>query len=246
MSENANTCVQFRGAGKYLGDSWVVREVNAELPTGETTAILGESGSGKTTLLRLINAMYEPDEGCVEVFGEVAPASNLHEFRRKIGYAVQGAALFPHMTIAENITCIAALEAWQAEQMSDRLDELFTLTGLSTELRDRFPHELSGGQQHRVGLCRALMLEPRLLLLDEPFSAIDAIARQDIHAEFSELQAKLQFSAVLVTHDFAEAKRLATYLLVLVNGQVVQQGATADVLTNPKPAFLKALIATSS
>ena len=235
-------CAELRNVGKYLGASWIFREISAQLPIAQVTSIIGASGSGKTTLLRLINAMYQPDEGSVHIMGQPIPSQNLHVFRRRIGYAVQSAGLFPHMTVETNITQIAILERWEKERIQDRLDTLLQLTDLDPGLKDRYPFELSGGQQHRVGLCRALMLEPQLLLLDEPFAAIDAITRFDIQRQFRQLQRNLGFSAVLVTHDLREARRLSDYVLVVVDGRVDQQGPIKDVLNHPTSDFLMSLI----
>ena len=246
MTSKFESCVEFHNVGEWLGEAWVLRGINAKLPTAKVTAIIGASGSGKTTLLRLINGLYVPDEGHVEVMGEDVPTQRQHTFRRKIGYAVQGAGLFPHMTIEANITKLAQLEDWEPSKITERLNYLLELGDLRADLKQRYPYELSGGQQHRVGLCRALMLEPKILLLDEPFSAIDAITRYEIQEAFRALQRKLEFSAVLVTHDFREAQRLADHMLVLADGQVAQQGELADVLANPEPTFLRALVASAA
>ena len=246
MTSDPTNCVELHKAGKYLGESWVFRGVDASIPAAQVTAIIGASGSGKTTLLRLVNGLYQPDEGSVEVLGSAIPAKNQHRFRRKIGYAVQGAGLFPHMTIESNITKLAKLEGWTPGNIETRLLELLQLTDLDVEMRDRYPHELSGGQQHRVSLCRALMLEPKLLLLDEPFSAIDAITRSEIQDAFVNLQQKLQFSAILVTHDLREATKLANHLLVLADGTVAQQGTLQDVIDDPDTPFLQELVETET
>ncbi len=246
MASDLSHCVEFQNAGKFLGEDWVFRGVDANVPNAQVTAIIGASGSGKTTLLRLINGLYRPDEGDIKVLGEDIPQKNQHLFRRKIGYAVQGAGLFPHMTIESNITKLAKLDGWTQERIQPRLDELLELTGLEIEMKERYPHELSGGQQHRVSLCRTLMLEPKLLLLDEPFSAIDAITRNEIQDSFIELQRKLAFSAVLVTHDFREATKLAHYLLVLGDDGIEQKGTLQDLLDNPASSFLQELIETET
>ena len=246
MVSDVSYCVEFKNAGKFLGEEWVFRGIDANIPDAHVTAVIGASGSGKTTLLRLINGLYQPDEGEVKVLGEDIPQESQHLFRRKIGYAVQGAGLFPHMTIESNITKLAKLDGWSNERVQARLNELLLLTDLDVEMKERYPHELSGGQQHRVSLCRALMLEPKLLLLDEPFSAIDAITRNEIQESFVELQRKLAFSAVLVTHDFREATKLAHHLLVLGDGGIEQQGALQDVIDDPASAFLKELVETET
>ena len=239
-------CVEFERVGKVLGENWILRNVDVALPHGKVTAVVGSSGSGKTTFLRLINGLFQPDEGSVSVFGKPVPTTKVHEFRRKIGYAVQGAGLFPHMTISANVTKLAVLEKWEPNHIASRLDQLLELTDLDLELKERYPYELSGGQQHRASLCRALMLEPTMVLLDEPFSAIDAITRTEIQDSFLALQRKLQFSAVLVTHDFREAKKLADYLVVLSDGSVSQHGPLESLLANPASQFLESLMQASA
>ncbi len=246
MESELSHCVEFQNAGKFLGEDWVFRAINAQIPEAKITAIIGASGSGKTTLLRLINGLYRPDEGDVRVLGEQVPSKHQHHFRRKIGYAVQGAGLFPHMTVESNITKLAKLDGWPRERIQPRLENLLELADLDIEMRERYPHEISGGQQHRVSLCRALMLEPKLLLLDEPFSAIDAITRNEIQDSFLALQRRLQFSAVLVTHDFREATKLADHLIVLADGSIEAQGALQDVIDSPDSAFLQELVETET
>ena len=222
----------FGGVGKRF-DDWVFRGVDLALPAERTSAIVGESGCGKTTLLQLVNAVLRPDEGSVEVLGDSVPATGLEAFRRRIGYAVQGAGLFPHLTLVENVSLLARLERWDDDDIQARVGELFELVGLTPDLDQRYPHELSGGQQHRAGLCRAMMLKPDMLLLDEPFSAIDPITRVDIYGEFETLQSYEQVTTVLVTHDIREARRLADYLVVMGGGGVVQAGEVDEVVSSP-------------
>lgn len=242
--------VAFHGAGKRFAD-WVFRSVDLALPAQATSAIVGPSGCGKTTLLQLVNAVHRPDEGRVEVFGEPVPKIAVEAFRRRIGYAVQGAGLFPHLTVAENVSLLARLERWHDAAIRQRRRELFDLVDLSDDLEHRYPHQLSGGQQQRVGLCRALMLRPVLLLLDEPFSAIDPIARADIHRQFEELRDHEQVSTVLVTHDIREARRLADYLVIMGRkergeGSIVQAGTTAAVASAPADDFVRRLLESAS
>ena len=232
MSASGESAVVLRGVGKRF-DEWVFRSVDLALPAKRTSAIVGESGCGKTTLLQLINAVHRPDEGGVEVLGGSVPDTGLEAFRRRIGYAVQGAGLFPHLTLVENVSLLARLERWDDDNIHARVGELFDLVGLSRDLDNRYPHELSGGQQHRAGLCRAMMLKPDMLLLDEPFSAIDPITRVDIYGEFETLQGHEQVTTVLVTHDIREARRLADYLVVMGGGGVVQAGDVDEVVSSP-------------
>jgi osmoprotectant transport system ATP-binding protein len=169
----ADPAVEFCGVSKRFNAGWVLDDVTLALPEGHTTAVVGESGSGKSTLLQLMNAVYFADKGDVRIQGQPIPKRDLHVWRRSIGYAIQGAGLFPHLSVRDNITLLAKLSRLEAGFIDQRYGSLMDAMGLALELGVRFPHLLSGGEQQRVGLCRALMLQPRLLLLDEPFSALD-------------------------------------------------------------------------
>ena len=241
--------VEFRNAGKRF-DDWVFRHIDLALPSGGTSAIVGPSGCGKTTLLQLVNAVHVLDEGEMDVLAAPVPTNGVEAFRRRIGYSVQGAGLFPHMTVAQNVSLLARLEGWETDAIDSRRRELFALAGLGEELAVRYPHQLSGGQQQRAGLCRALMLRPALLLLDEPFSAIDPITRDDIYRQFEQLRdhgdGNGKVTTVLVTHDMREALRLADHLVVMGYGVVVQAGAPAEVAAAPADEFVRSLLASAS
>ena len=243
-ADDAAPAVRFQGVGKRFAD-WVLRGVDLSLPAGATSALVGPSGCGKTTALQLVNGVCRPDEGAISVFGEPVPQAGLEAFRRRIGYAVQGAGLFPHMTVAENASLLARLERWDADATTARRRELFDVVGLEARLEDRYPHELSGGQQQRVGLCRALMLKPRLLLLDEPFSAIDPITKQEVYRQFERLRDHERVTTVLVTHDMREALRLADHLVVVRAGGVAQAGPPARLRASPASEFVRALLASA-
>lgn len=235
-------CVRFDDIWKsYVPGVPVLKGVSLSLPAGATTAIVGESGSGKTTLLQLVNAVEVPDSGTVSVFDEPIPVDRIR-FRRQIGYSVQGAGLFPHMTNAENVTLLARLEGWDKKKTAQRLKELIEEMGLPEEVSDRYPRELSGGQQQRVGLCRALMLKPRLLLLDEPFSAVDPITRVGIYEQFRHVQEQEGVSTLLVTHDMREAVKLAQTLVIIRDGQIAQAGPVGDVLAAPADEYVAELL----
>ncbi len=236
-------CVTFKEVGKCFGDQWVFRHVSLTLPESEVTAIVGASGSGKTTLLQLVNGVYTPDEGAVSVMGKPIP-EDLTSFRKRIGYAVQGVGLFPHMTVFQNVSLLARLQGWNKQEIDTRSVELMNRMELSTELLHRYPYQLSGGQQQRVGLCRALMLRPQMLLLDEPFSAIDPITRADLHAHFAALQLHEGVSTLLVTHDLREAVKLAGFLVIMADGQIVQSGKTTEVLVAPANSYVRQLLDT--
>ena len=236
-------CVEFCNTTKSYGSTVVLHEISLQFVAGVTSAVVGASGSGKTTLLQLVNALERPDSGSVAVFGEQAPQLGAETFRRGIGYSVQGAGLFPHMSVRENILLVARLEGWDQAKQQQRLAELLDAMELPAICAERFPHELSGGQQQRVGLCRALVLRPRLLLLDEPFSAVDPITRVGIYETFARVQAADGVSTLLVTHDMREAVQLAQQLVILQDGRVLQSGATAEVLANPIDGYVQNLVA---
>jgi osmoprotectant transport system ATP-binding protein len=242
MRPMVDPCVALQGVGKRFAAQWVLRDLSFSCPAGETTAIVGESGSGKSTLLQLINAVYLPDAGSIEVFGRPPPTSDTAYYRRGIGYAVQGAGLFPHMTVQRNVTLLAKLEGWSEVDIAARFGELLGLMGLDESLANRYPNQLSGGQQQRVGLCRALMLRPRMLLLDEPFSAVDPITRLGLHEQFLKLRLVEKVSTLLVTHDMREARKLSNHLVILREGRVIQQGATRDVIDAPANDYVKGLL----
>lgn len=235
-------CVVFEGVGKRFGAHWALRDVSIVCPQGAITAIVGESGSGKSTLLQLVNAVYRPDSGTIAVFGAPPPANDTAYYRRGIGYAVQGAGLFPHMTVHRNVTLLARLERWSEADIAARFAELLQLMELDPAYADRYPRQLSGGQQQRVGLCRALMLKPRMLLLDEPFSALDPITRAGLHDQFLHLREVETVSTLLVTHDMDEARRLADHLLILRDGRVVQVGSVDEVIAQPKTEYVERLL----
>ena len=241
-THTGDACVEFDGVAKRFGDHEVFSDVSLKCPAAQTTAIVGASGSGKSTLLQLVNAVLEPDAGIVRVFGEPVPRQQVELFRRKIGYAVQGAGLFPHMTAFENVTLVARLQGWENDAMQTRFAELLAEMDLSMDVASRLPRELSGGQQQRIGLCRALMLRPQLLLLDEPFSAVDPITRVEIYEQFLAVKAAEGVSSLLVTHDLREARKLAEYLVILHQGQVQQAGPTVEVLGAPANQYVEALV----
>ena len=233
--------IEFEHIIKSYGGKPVIRDVSLALPVNTTTAIVGESGGGKSTLLQLINGLVLPDSGNVRVQGELLDYSRLPSIRRTMGYAVQGAGLFPHLTVQENVTLVARLEGWTADRIRDRYNDLLALFSLDDELSGRFPHSLSGGQAQRVGLCRAMMLDPPLLLLDEPFSGLDPITRASIYREMLQLEYTGDRSILLVTHDMSEAARLAERLVILKQGQVIQQGSAQEIKASPADDYVRGL-----
>ena len=234
--------ITFTNVSKRYGDTVVLSEIELEIPNEQTTVIVGQSGSGKTTLLRMVNGLILPDSGRLEVFGELVPEENIENFRRKIGYAVQGAGLFPHVSVKENIVLIARLVGWSSQDLDERFEMLMRQMELPLDLSDRIPNELSGGQQQRVGLCRALMLKPKLLLLDEPFSAVDPLTRLELYEVVEKLISNEAVSIVMVSHDLGEAKRLGDRMVVLQNGIILQNDLISNVIGNPATPYVERLV----
>ena len=214
------SAVRFCGFGKRFADDEVLSNIDISVSDTAVTAFIGRSGSGKSTLLRAVNGLVRPSAGRVEVLGAPIDYDDLPALRRKIGYAVQGVGLFPHLSIEANILLPGKLAGWSENQQQARLDELLTLLHLDEALLSRYPHALSGGQQQRAGLARAMLLQPPLLLLDEPFAALDPLTRLDIQDNLRELQAAEPRCLLLVTHDMREALRLADRVLVLESGRI--------------------------
>lgn len=222
--------IEFKGLTKGYGQSVVSRDLDLDIPAGVTTALVGESGCGKSTLLQLINGLESPDRGTVNTFGRPVPDNGLAAFRRRIGYAVQGTGLFPHMSVARNIGLLGELEGWSDSKQQERTDKLMALMALEGALTHRYHHELSGGQQQRVGICRAMFLQPEVLLLDEPFSGVDPLTRSDIHERFLALMESESTTVVLVTRDMDEAVRLADELIVIREGEIIYHGPVARIV----------------
>ena len=237
----SGAAVELIDVWKRFGAQWTLESVDLRCPEGETTAVVGESGSGKSTLLQLINGVYSADRGAVTVLGEPVPTADVHLWRRSIGYAIQGAGLFPHLDVRNNVTLLARLTGRERDFIEQRYRTLTESMGLASDLDRRFPHELSGGERQRVGLCRALMLQPKLLLLDEPFSALDPIVRRDLYDLFDRLRARESVSTVLVTHDPREVLRLARHVVVLRGGRVQQTGPLEAVLREPANEYVRSL-----
>lgn len=236
-------CIEFEKIIKRYGDTAVLKDLSLAIPKDVTTALVGESGSGKSTLLQIINGLVLPDEGAVKLEGTQLNYDDLPAIRRRMGYAVQGAGLFPHLTVERNITLMAILEQWPDKLVQERYGYLLDLLELPADFSDRYPHSLSGGQQQRVSLCRAMMLNPPLMLLDEPFSALDPITRETIHQEFLRLQRAESRSIILVTHDMSEAVKLAQHLVILKEGEVQQEGDIDEVRQGPANEYVEQLFA---
>jgi osmoprotectant transport system ATP-binding protein len=233
---------EYAGASHPAIDA-VSFEVSGGTDSSSICMLLGTSGSGKTTLLRMVNRLIEPTSGRILIDEQNILEENPILLRRRIGYVIQQAGLFPHMNIAENIRITAEIADWSRQRMSERVDELLTLVGLEpNEYRRRFPRQLSGGQQQRVGLARALATDPDILLMDEPFGALDAITRERMQEELLRIRRTMRKTILFVTHDVEEAFRLGDRIAILSEGKLVQLGTPIDLLANPANAFVRKLV----
>ncbi|HYU71360.1 MAG TPA: ABC transporter ATP-binding protein [Ktedonobacteraceae bacterium] len=226
------------------GSKPAVDAVTFGVPEGQTCMLVGTSGSGKTTLLRMVNRLIEPTSGKIVIDGKNVLEENPILLRRRIGYVIQQVGLFPHMSIAENVRVTAEIAGgWSKKKLADRVDELLDLVGLPpAEYRSRFPRQLSGGQQQRVGLARALATDPTILLMDEPFGALDAITRARMQDELLRVQRDVHKTILFVSHDIEEAFKLGDQIAVLSEGKLVQLGTPVDLLANPANDFVRRLV----
>jgi len=236
--------IEARELTKSFGSIRAVEGVSFDVSAGELLALVGGSGSGKTTVLRMVNRLVEPDHGSVRIAGEYAQRRDEHVLRRTIGYVLQGAGLFPHMTVEENIGITPKLLRWNEELIARRVCELMRLLELDTALATRLPSQLSGGQQQRVGVARALAARPSILLLDEPFGALDPLTRDRLQQSFKQLRTELRMTAVLVTHDMMEAFLLADRIGVLEAGRLVQISTPREILMHPASDYVERLMDT--
>ena len=231
---------------KRYGETTVVDDVSMVIEPRTLTVIVGTSGSGKTTLLRMINRLVEPTSGTIKLDGTDNRSVPGHELRRSIGYAIQGNGLFPHRTVAQNIATVPLLLGWDTTRIKTRVDELLSLLQLDpVAFGPRYPHELSGGQQQRVGVARALAAEPNVLLMDEPFGALDPIIRTKAQEDLLAIQKRFGTTIILVTHDMEEAVHLGDRIAVMDAGRLIQYATPAEILAKPANDFVETLIGTS-
>jgi osmoprotectant transport system ATP-binding protein len=237
--------VQFQNVSFSINSVQILSELNLRVEQGETLVLLGESGCGKTTTLKLVNRLLTPTSGEVCVEGKATTAWDPIELRRRIGYVIQEGGLFPHFTIARNVGLVPALSGWDEARKSERVREMLNLVGLDpNQFAERYPRELSGGQRQRVGVARALAADPPLLLLDEPFGALDPLTRASLQREFAELASRLGKTAILVTHDVREALILATRIGLMHKGQLLLLETPERFRTSDHPqarAYLETL-----
>ncbi|WHY54304.1 betaine/proline/choline family ABC transporter ATP-binding protein [Peribacillus simplex] len=226
----------------YKGGKKAVKNISLDIKKGEFICFIGPSGCGKTTTMKMINRLIEPSEGKILINGDNIMDKDPVELRRQIGYVIQQIGLFPHMTILENITLVPKLLKWNEQKKKERALELLQLVDMGPEYLERYPYELSGGQQQRIGVLRALASNPPLILMDEPFGALDPITRDALQEEFKNLQRTLDKTIVFVTHDMDEAIKLADRIVILKAGEIVQVGTPDEILRNPANEFVEEFI----
>ena len=237
-----NALVQLSAVSKTYGNAVALHPTDLDFPRGKTTILIGPSGCGKSTLLRLVIHLLDPDAGIVRFDGAPVTPANISELRRRIGYVIQDGGLFPHLTARKNILLLAGHLKHPAAKMEKRLAELCALTRFPESALDRFPLELSGGQRQRISLMRALALSPELLLLDEPLGALDPLVRAALQKDLKEIFSRLKQTAILVTHDLAEAAYLGDEIVLMNEGRVVQIGTLEDLRTKPASPFVTEFI----
>jgi osmoprotectant transport system ATP-binding protein len=234
--------LQLVGVSKSYGGSPALQPTDLNVAAGHTTVLIGPSGCGKSTLLRLMAGLIQPDSGVVKVDGDPVTPANARQLRRRIGFVVQDGGLFPHLTARGNATLMARYLGWSSERIEERLAQLTDLTRFPSERLDHYPVQLSGGQRQRVSLMRALMLDPPLLLLDEPLGALDPLIRSDLQADLRAIFQTLHKTVVLVTHDLGEAGFLGDTLVLMQAGRIVQQDAFANLIHAPSGEFVTRFI----
>jgi osmoprotectant transport system ATP-binding protein len=223
--------------------TYALQNIEWGVQTGETMALIGESGSGKTTLLRLLNRLADPTAGTVFIQGEPACSQDPIQLRRRLGYVPQDGGLFPHWTIRQNVCLVPQLLGWTPKHQLDQVNKLLSLVNLDPEqIAERYPIELSGGQRQRVAVARALAADPPIVLLDEPFGALDPLTRYDLQDQFLSLKARLQKTMVLVTHDISEAFRLSDRITILKEGHIHQVGTPQELLHSPATSYVHSLV----
>ncbi len=231
---------------KCFGGARVVDDVTLTIPPARTTALIGPSGSGKSTLLSLIVGLATPDDGEIEVASHRLTPLSAEKLRRLMGYVIQEGGLFPHLSARRNIELMAREMGWTPERRAARLDELLRLTRFPAPALERYPAELSGGQRQRVALMRALMLDPEILLMDEPLGALDPLIRADLQDDLADIFARLAKTVVIVTHDLAEAGFFAETIVLINHGRIVQQGRFVDFVERPAEAFVTRFVRASA
>lgn len=231
--------IRFENVSHYYNETQALKGLTFEIDDRKITAIAGKSGSGKSTLLQIINGLIRPSSGSAIVFGSMLDYRKINETRLKIGYSVQGTGLFPHMTVYENISLLGRITGQLKHVTEMRVDFLMSLVNLTPLFKTKYPYQLSGGEQQRVGLCRAMLLNPPVFLLDEAFGALDPETRNEIHAELLNMQKLEPRTIVLVTHDLKEALKLSDNLMLLNEGEIMQYAPKEKILSEPANEFVR-------
>lgn len=241
--QTCDQCIRLEKVSKSYDDKQILSDFDLAIQMGEFLTVIGSSGCGKTTVLKLINGLIRPDSGRILIHGQDLSEIDLIQLRRNIGYVIQEVGLFPHMTIARNISYVPDLIGKEPkEAIRARTRELIELVGLDPELLTRYPSELSGGQRQRVGLARALAASPDILLMDEPFGAVDEITRKQLQQEIKGIHQKLGVTIFFVTHDIREAMKLGTRVLIMDQGKIMQEGSPSQIRDHPKEGFVQELL----
>lgn len=235
--------IRLEGVFKSYRDNKILKDFNLDIKKGEFLTIIGSSGCGKTTILKLINGLLTPDDGKIYVGGEDISKVNQIELRRSIGYVIQGVGLFPHMNVRKNISYVPNLTKRESKREIElKVEKLIKVVGLSEDMLNRYPSELSGGQRQRIGIARALAASPSILLMDEPFGAVDEITRKLLQEEILRIYKEFNVTIIFITHDIKEALKLGTRVLVMDKGEVIQLDAPQEIIENPRTNFVRQLI----
>ncbi|MBR9883130.1 MAG: ABC transporter ATP-binding protein [Oceanospirillales bacterium] len=235
--------IELQGLTRVFGERTAVDNLNLRVESGQICALIGTSGCGKSTTLKMINRLIEPTSGTVLINGEDIRRQQPEQLRRRIGYAIQGVGLFPHRSVYDNIATVPRLLNWSAEQVDQRVHELLDLLKMDFDtFAHQYPHRLSGGEQQRIGVARALAARPELMLMDEPFGALDPLTRERLQGELKQIQRMLGITIILVTHDIEEAIRLADQIAVMDGGKLLQVASPTELLRNPREGFVSQLV----
>lgn len=238
-----NTVIRFEDITKEYEGKTIIENLNLSIEQGEFVTIIGSSGCGKTTTLKMVNGLIKPEKGTIRIHGEDIKTKDITALRRTIGYAIQGSVLFPHMDVEQNIAYVPnLLNKKDKEKTKAAVSKWMKIVGLLDEMRQRYPAELSGGQQQRVGIARALAASPDILLMDEPFGAVDEITREQLQKEIKRIHEQTKIMILFVTHDISEALKLGTKVLVMDHGKIEQYAAPQELLSNPATEFVKKLV----
>ncbi len=232
--------IELTNVRKEYGETLAVEDLSLRIPTGTLCVLIGPSGCGKTTTLRMINRLVEPTSGSIRLDGSPVETRDVNELRRNIGYVIQQVGLFPHMTVSQNVATVPRLLKWDKKSTAARVNELLDLVGLDPgEYGEKYPSQLSGGEAQRIGVARALAADPQIVLMDEPFGAVDPLTRDILQSEFIKIQRKLKKTVVFVTHDIDEAIRMADTVVVMQEGRIVQADSPEDLLARPATSFVR-------